>query len=70
MSLIAVVLGWLVAGRVLRPLQTMTDSIRLISAQNMHQRLAGGLPGRGKAIDCLRGVLEELLRVPPAAQDP
>jgi signal transduction histidine kinase len=40
MSVIAVALGWLVAGRVLRPLQTMTDSIRHISARNVHERLA------------------------------
>lgn len=40
MSVIAVALGWLVAGRVLRPLRTMTDSIQLISARNVHERLA------------------------------
>jgi signal transduction histidine kinase len=40
MSVIAVALGWLVAGRVLRPLQTMTDSIQHISARNVHERLA------------------------------
>nr|WP_244983955.1 ATP-binding protein [Actinomadura citrea] len=40
MSIIAAALGWLVAGRVLRPLQTMTDSIQSISARNLHERLA------------------------------
>jgi signal transduction histidine kinase len=40
MSVIAVALGWLVAGRVLRPLQTMTDTVQHISARNVHERLA------------------------------
>jgi signal transduction histidine kinase len=40
MSVVATALGWLVAGRVLRPLQTMTDSIQHISARNVHERLA------------------------------
>ncbi|MQY05507.1 sensor histidine kinase [Actinomadura macrotermitis] len=40
MSVIATALGWLVAGRVLRPLQTMTAGIRRISARNVHERLA------------------------------
>lgn len=40
MSVIATGLGWLVAGRVLRPLQTMTASIQRISARNVHERLA------------------------------
>jgi signal transduction histidine kinase len=40
MSVIAVVLGWLVAGRVLRPLRTITSSVRDISATNLHKRLA------------------------------
>jgi signal transduction histidine kinase len=32
-------LGWLVAGRVLRPLRTITTAARRISASNLHQRL-------------------------------
>ncbi|REE97357.1 sensor histidine kinase [Thermomonospora umbrina] len=40
MVVISIVLGWLVAGRVLRPLRTMTDTIRQISARNVHERLA------------------------------
>jgi len=32
--------GWLIAGRVLRPLRTMTATARDISARNLHQRLA------------------------------
>lgn len=40
MSVIAIGLGWLVAGRVLRPLRTMTSTIQRISAHNVHERLA------------------------------
>lgn len=40
MSVIATALGWLVAGHVLRPLRTMTDTIQHISARNVHERLA------------------------------
>lgn len=32
--------GWLIAGRVLRPLRTITTAARNISATNLHQRLA------------------------------
>jgi hypothetical protein len=34
------VLGWLVAGRMLRPLRTMNTAIKRISARNVHERLA------------------------------
>jgi signal transduction histidine kinase len=44
MVVIAVVLGWLIAGRFLRPLRTITAAARDISARNLHRRL--GLPGR------------------------
>ena len=40
---LSVALGWLVAGRVLRPLRTMTAATRRISEDNLHERLA--LPG-------------------------
>ncbi|WP_344591641.1 HAMP domain-containing sensor histidine kinase [Actinomadura vinacea] len=40
MMVLSVALGWLVAGRVLRPLRTMTATIQQISARNVHQRLA------------------------------
>ena len=39
----AAAIGWLVAGRVLRPLSTITAAARRISASNLHERLA--LPG-------------------------
>jgi signal transduction histidine kinase len=40
MTLISMLLGWLVAGRVLRPLRTITASTREISEANLHRRLA------------------------------
>lgn len=32
--------GWLIAGRMLRPIRTMTGSLQQISGRNVHQRLA------------------------------
>jgi two-component system sensor histidine kinase VanS len=40
MTLVSVALGWLVAGRVLRPLRTMTATTRQISERNLNERLA------------------------------
>jgi signal transduction histidine kinase len=40
MSAVSLGLGWLVAGRILRPVRTITNSARQISATNLHQRLA------------------------------
>lgn len=40
MSLISIWLGWLVAGRALRPLRLMTATAREISSSNLHERLA------------------------------
>jgi signal transduction histidine kinase len=40
MAAASIGLGWLVAGRVLRPLRTITTAARRISASNLHQRLA------------------------------
>jgi signal transduction histidine kinase len=39
MAVVSVVIGWLVAGRVLRPVRAMTTDVRAISAANLHQRL-------------------------------
>lgn len=39
MAGISIVLSWLVAGRLVRPLRTMTSTIRQISARNVHERL-------------------------------
>jgi signal transduction histidine kinase len=40
MTVASVALGWVVAGRVLRPLRTMTATTRQISERNLHERLA------------------------------
>jgi signal transduction histidine kinase len=40
MAAASIGLGWLVAGRVLRPLRTITTAARRISASSLHQRLA------------------------------
>jgi signal transduction histidine kinase len=40
MTVVALGLGWLVSGRVLRPLRTITVAARSMSARNLHQRLA------------------------------
>src|SRR5260370_6525686 len=39
-AVLSIALGWLVAGRVLRPLRTMTAATQRISEQTLHQRLA------------------------------
>jgi signal transduction histidine kinase len=40
MAAVSMGLGWLMAGRVLRPLRTITTAARDISATNLHRRLA------------------------------
>src|SRR6266545_4216367 len=40
MTVVSIALGWLVAGRVLRPLQAMTATTRQISERNLSERLA------------------------------
>src|SRR5205814_10077597 len=40
MTVVSIALGWLVAGRVLRPLRAMTATTRQISEHNLHERLA------------------------------
>src|SRR5215469_13482110 len=40
MAAASIGLGWLVAGRVLRPLRTITTAARRISASNLYQRMA------------------------------
>jgi signal transduction histidine kinase len=40
MAVLAFALGWLVAGRVLRPLRAITATARAISATSLHERLA------------------------------
>ncbi|MEC4019819.1 sensor histidine kinase [Streptomyces sp. H27-D2] len=40
MTAVSVALGWLMAGRVLRPVSMMADKARRISERNLHERLA------------------------------
>ncbi|MET9549881.1 ATP-binding protein [Streptomyces sp. NPDC006627] len=66
MSVIAIGLGWFVAGRVLRPLRTMTSTIQRISAHNVHERLdaegpADELKDLADTVDGLLGRLEGAL---------
>ena len=58
-TIIAVVLGWLLARRVLRPLRTITNTTRGISEDNLHQRLA--LPGPRDELTDLGDTIDELL---------
>ena len=62
MTVVSVVLGWWVAGRVLRPLRAMTAATRRISEENLDQRLA--LPGPRDELtelaDTIDGLLERL----------
>jgi signal transduction histidine kinase len=40
MTVLSIWLGWVIAGRALRPLRTITNAAREISASNLHRRLA------------------------------
>jgi two-component system, OmpR family, sensor histidine kinase VanS len=59
MTLVSVALGWLVAGRVLRPLRAMTATTRQISERNLSDRLA--LPGPRDELKELGDTVDELL---------
>src|ERR1019366_8235186 len=59
MAALAVVLGWLVAGRVLRPLRAITATARRISATSLHERLATS--GPDDEFTELAGTLNDLL---------
>jgi signal transduction histidine kinase len=63
LAVLSVVLGWLVAGRVLRPLRVITASARAISASNLHERLGLDSPYQeftelGETLDGLFGRLD------------
>jgi signal transduction histidine kinase len=57
-AVIAVVLGWFVAGLVLRPVRTITATARRISATNLRQRLA--LQGADEEFKQLGDTLDDL----------
>jgi len=66
MAVVSVALGWLVAGRVLRPLRTITATARSISATSLHERLALSGPNDelkelGDTFDDLLARLEQFL---------
>ncbi|MFJ5155906.1 sensor histidine kinase [Streptomyces sp. NPDC088353] len=63
MSTVSVGLGWLMAGRALRPVRMMADKSRRISERNLHERLAvtgpdDELKDLGDTIDDLLGRLD------------
>jgi signal transduction histidine kinase len=64
MAVLAIALGWVVAGRVLRPLRTMKDATQRITERSLHERLA--IPGPGDEVkdlaDTIDGLLERLER--------
>jgi signal transduction histidine kinase len=67
MTVVSIMLGWLVAGRVLRPLRTITAAARDISATSLHERLAldgpdDELTELGRTFDALLGRLESSFR--------
>jgi signal transduction histidine kinase len=67
MTVASAVLGWLVAGRVLAPLRTMTEATRRISEANLHDRLA--LSGPNDELKALAETIDGLLERLEAAFD-
>jgi signal transduction histidine kinase len=59
MAAASVALGWIVAGRVLRPVRTITATARRISAGNLHERI--GITGPDDEFKELGGTLDDLL---------
>ncbi|MFI0450094.1 sensor histidine kinase [Actinomadura sp. 6N118] len=59
MAVVSLVLGWLVPGRLLRILRTITTSARQISATNLHERL--NLPGPEDELKELGDTFDDLL---------
>jgi signal transduction histidine kinase len=66
-AVIAVAVGWIIAGRVLRPLSTITAAARRISASSLHERLA--LPGPDDELKELADTLDGLFARLEAAFD-
>ncbi len=59
MAVLSIWLGWVIAGRALRPLRTITNTAREISASSLHRRLA--LDGPDDEITQLGNTFDELL---------
>jgi signal transduction histidine kinase len=60
MAVFSLALGWLIAGRFVRPLRSIITTARDISASNLHRRL--GLRGRGDEFTELGETLDDLFR--------
>jgi signal transduction histidine kinase len=58
-ALLSVFLGWMVAGRALRPLRQMTAKAQKISAHNLHERL--NVEGPDDELKALAGTVDSLL---------
>ncbi len=58
-ALASIVVGWVAAGRILRPLRTMTAATRRISADSLHERLA--MTGPGDELKELSDTIDALL---------
>lgn len=58
-TVLAVVAGWLIAGRVLRPMRTMKTATQQITERSLHERLA--LPGPRDEVKDLADTIDELL---------
>ena len=67
MAVASVALGWLVAGRILRPLRAITAATRRISERNLHERLA--LSGPDDELRDLAATIDGLLGRLDAAFD-
>ncbi len=67
MTVVSAALGWLVAGRVLAPLRTMTAATRRISDENLDERLA--MPGPRDELTELAATIDGLLDRLEAAFD-
>jgi signal transduction histidine kinase len=59
MAVASILLGWFVAGRVLKPLHTITTTVQQITATNLHQRLA--LDGPDDELKALGETFDDLL---------
>ncbi len=67
MTVVSAVLGWVVAGRVLSPLRTITARTRRVSEESLHERLA--LSGPRDELTELADTIDELLTRLEAAFD-
>jgi len=67
MAIVSVVLGWLVAGRVLAPLRTITAAADRVSDTNLHERIA--MPGPPDELRLLADTIDRLLARLEAAFD-